>query len=160
MDQKKNGKTATLIISLVILCLASLRRIVKLSSVGICTGCGLAGRLSYPFFHAGILHAGINVWCLLSVVFIYDISLRRLCLAYIVAVSVPTFCLSETVTVGMSGLVFVLFGSISFEVKRKLYYQACMFAGLVTGFFFPNINAGIHLYCYLAGVAGALLNKR
>ena len=56
-------------------------------------------------------------------------------------------------------MVFALFGRISFEVKRKLYYQAWMIAYLVIGFLFPNVNAWIHLYCYAIGFAVALINK-
>ena len=115
--------------------------------------------MSYPFYHVGIVHALLNAWCLLSVVFIYDISMLRLCLAYIIAVFIPFICLSDTPTVGLSGLVFALFGSISFEVGRKVYYQLWMIAYLIIGFVFPNTNAWVHLYCYLAGCAVALLNK-
>lgn len=158
MDKKKTGKATALVISTVIFCLA-FQDITDWSVVGIHTGCGLAGRLLYPFYHANLLHAMFNVWCLLSVVFIYEVSLWRLCIAYIISVSVPSFFLSEVATIGLSGLVFVLFGSISFEVKRKAYYQLWMLVYLVAGFLFPNTNAWVHLYGYLAGVAVAWLNK-
>ena len=158
MDEKKAAKTTSIIASILVFCL-SLQNIADWTTVGIYSGCGLGCRLSYPFFHVGILHALLNAWCTLSVVFIYDISLFRLCLAYVIAVFVPSYCLSDIPTVGLSGLVFVLFGSISFEVQRKAYYQLWMLAYLVAGFLFPNTNALVHLYCYMAGGAVALLNK-
>lgn len=158
MDKKKAAKAISLLVSILVFCL-SLQDISDWSAVGIFTGCGLGCRLSYPFYHVGIVHALLNAWCLLSVVFIYDISMLRLCLAYIIAVFIPSICLSATPTVGLSGLVFALFGSISFEVGRKVYYQLWMLAYLIIGFLFPNTNAWVHLYCYLAGCAVALLNK-
>lgn len=158
MGTKKTGKVASLIISILVFCLA-FHSIQDWASVGIHTGCGLYCRAIYPFYHANLLHAILNAWCLLSVVFIYNVSIWRLVLAYVIAVSVPSFCISAVPTVGLSGVVFTLFGSISFEVERKLYYQLWMIAYLVIGFLFPNTNAWVHLYCYLAGAAVALLNK-
>lgn len=155
MDTKKASKAASLIVSILVL----LIHVSDCSSVGAYKGCGLPCRLLYPLHHANLLHATLNAWCLLSVIFIYEIPLFRLILAYIAAVCVPSFCLSDIPTVGLSCIVFVLFGSISFEVKRKAYYQLWMLAYLVAGFFLPNTNALVHLYCYLAGVAVALVNK-
>lgn len=180
MDTKKTAKITALIISIGVLCLTLMDNI-DYTAVGIYAGCGTTSRLLYTFFHAGMVHAVINVWCLLSVVFIYDISIWRLLLSYSIAATIPIDTLTSlcntvfidlnvlidtndlfnatTPTVGLSGLVFVLFGSISFEVERKVYYQLWMIAYIIIGFLFPNTNAWLHLYCYLAGCIVALLNK-
>lgn len=158
MDKKKAAKAMSLLVSILVFCL-SLQDMTDWYAVGIYTGCGLGCRMLYPFYHANVLHAILNAWCLLSVIFIYDISLWRFFLSYIIAVTIPSFCLSGIPTVGLSGVVFALFGSISFEVQRKAYYQLWMLAYLVAGFLFPNTNALVHLYCYMAGGAVALLNK-
>ncbi len=152
------SKSLSLLLTVLIL-IISIHHVEDWSTVSIYTGCGLGCRMLYPFYHANLLHALLNAWCLLSIIFIYDISLLRFILAYIIAVTIPSFCLSDTPTVGMSGLVFALFGSISFEVQRKTYYQLYMLAYLVVGFLFPNTNALVHLYCYILGVVLALLNK-
>lgn len=158
MGKTKTTKAISLLISIIVCCLA-LQDIQDWSAVGIFTGCGPGCRLSYPFCHANMIHAALNAWCLLSVVFVYKVSLLRLAFAYMAAVSVPAFCLSSVPTVGLSGLVFALFGSISFEVGRKVYYQLWMLAYLASGFLFPCTNAWVHLYCYFAGCLIALLNK-
>lgn len=158
METNEIAKATSLLGSIILCCLA-LSDIEDWSTVGIFIGCGLEGRLLYPFYHANLLHAALNIWCLLAVVFIYDISIWRLCCAYAIAISIPTFCLSVIPTVGISGILFALFGSISFEVERKGYYQLLMIAYIIIGFLFPNTNAWIHLYCYLAGCMVALLNK-
>lgn len=135
------------------------------SAVGIYAGCGVCGRTLYPFFHANLLHCTLNSWCLLSLVFIYDIKIWRLSVAYLIAVTIPIDTLANLLptltqpTVGLSGIVFVLFGSISFEVQRKRYYQMWMMFYLGVGFLFPNTNAWLHLYCYLGGLVVATLNK-
>lgn len=155
MDKKKAAKIISLLISIFIVyiyiadCLAD----------GIYAGCRLSCRFLYPFYHANLLHVALNVWCFLSVIFMYDISLFRLTLAYIIAISIPSFCLSDIPTVGLSGVVYALFGSISFEVQRKVYYQLWMFAYIILGFLSHNTNGWVHLYCYTAGVIIALLNK-
>lgn len=158
MDKKKAGKISALIVAILVFILA-IQCTQDWSAVGIYSGCGLSCRLLYPFYHANLLHAILNAWCLLSIVFIYDTSIWRLTLAYIIAVTIPSLFLSVIPTVGLSGVVFALFGSISFEVGRKLYYQLWMLAYLAIGFLFPNTNAWVHLYCYIVGLLVALLNK-
>ncbi|UWG05609.1 MAG: Rhomboid family protein [Bacteriophage sp.] len=165
MDKKKVEKIASLIVALVAFCL-SFVQVTDWAAVGIYADCGLACRMLYPFFHANVLHAALNAWCLLSIVFIYDISLWRLICSYVVAVTVPVTTLSlwlggvfTTPTVGLSGMVFFLFASITFEVERKLYYQAWMLFYLAVGFILPNTSAWLHLYCYIVGLFFALLVK-
>ena len=158
MAKEKNGKISALIVAILVPCLV-LHGSHDWSAVGIYNGCRLSCRMLYPFYHAGLLHAALNVWCLLSVVFIYNVSLWRLILSYVIATTIPSLFLPPTPTVGLSGVVYVLFGTISFEVGRKLYYQLWMLLYLAVGFLFPNTNAWVHLYCYAAGFAVALFNK-
>lgn len=157
MDEKKTTRLTALIISVIIIGLSFIK-IYDWHSVGIYQGCTLACRFIYPFFHANLMHALVNAWCLLSVVFVYDnISRLRIAFAYLVTISAPAFSLEPTV--GLSGVVYVLFGSISFEVGRRLYYQLWVLFYLCIGFFFPYTNAWLHLYCYACGVVAAILNK-
>ena len=94
--------------------------------VGISSDCGFLQRLGYSFFHASFVHAALNAWCLISVLFLYEISWRRLAVAYFIAVAAPQFVLSSVPTVGLSAACFALFGLIAFQVKRKFYYNGCM----------------------------------
>ena len=158
MDKKKAVKVSVLIVSALVIVLAG-QDLEDWKSIGIYSGCGLLCRLTYQIHHANMLHAFLNAWCLLSITFIYGISLCRLGLSYVISASVPSLFLSAIPTVGLSGVVFSLFGSISFEVERKAYYQLWMLVYLAVGFLFPNTNAWLHLYCYMAGCAVALLNK-
>lgn len=164
MDARKKEKITALIVAAVTICL-SLSSTWDWQTVGIYAGGSLYSRLLYPFFHASLLHATLNAWCLLSIVFTYNIKIWRLLLSYIIAITIPIDTLGSFIanmtlpTVGLSAVVFVLFGSISFEVLRKWYYQAWMLLYLAMGFLFPNTNAWLHLYCYLAGLVIALMNK-
>lgn len=157
MDTKKITKIASLLITIIICVLVFIP--FEYSSVGISFNSSYQQRLLYPFFHANLLHAILNAWCLLSVVFIYHTNIYRLLFCYLIAISIPNICLSTTPTIGLSGLVFALFGSISFEVGKKLYYQSCMLISIIIGFILPTTNGFVHLYCYLAGLVTALLNK-
>lgn len=165
MVRNKTAKVTSLVIGILIIAIAFLSSYFDIPSFGIYAGCEWYGRLAYPFFHANILHAILNVWCLLSLVFIYDISIWRMLFAYVVAISIPVDSLANAIammnapTVGLSGVVYVLFASISFEVVRKWYYQAWMAFYIGVGFLFPYTNAWLHLYCYIVGFGYALLNR-
>lgn len=165
MDCRKNEKITALATVAVCIAVALYTWSNGLPDVGIRTGCAFAERLVYPFFHASLLHALINGWVLLAIVFRYDITLYRLLLAYAVAVSVPADTLAwiapamHIPTVGLSGIVFFLLGSISFQVQRKAYFQSWMVVYLIIGFCLPSINATLHLYSYCIGLIVALLNK-
>lgn len=163
MGTAKVEKAAAIVIASLVTAL-SLLQVADWHSVGIYSHCPLSARLAYPFFHANLLHAMLNAWCLLSVAFIYKVSLLRMLFAYTVAVAMPVDTLGEILpldnpTVGLSGVVYVLFGTISFEVARKRYFQCWTLFYIAVGFIFPNTNAWLHLYCYLCGFLFALLNK-
>ncbi len=161
--RRTKEKVTTLLLALFLIVLSVIGT-VDWYSVGIYAGSPWTGRGLYPFFHASVFHAILNAWCLCCVMFIYDITVWRLLLAYIVAVTYPVdtvtqlFSLPITPTVGISGCLFFLLGSIAFEVRRRLYYQTWMFFYLIVGFFLPYTNAWIHLYCYLCGIILSLLN--
>lgn len=154
MEKRENAKIASIVIALAVVATCMFD-----SRLGIYRGCEFYNRCLYPFFHVNMLHAILNVWCLLSIVFMYNIGILRLSLSYFATISIPSFLLNDRITLGMSGAVFFLFASISFEVQRKMYYQSWMFFYLVIGFFLPNTNGNIHLYCYLLGLFYAILNK-
>lgn len=128
-------------------------------AIGVFRGASWLSRLGYSFFHASFLHASLNAWCFLSIIFIYEVSWRRLLMAYLIAVCVPDFILSPSFcpTVGLSAVCFALFGLIAFSVRRKLYYHFCMALYIFFGFLFPFVNGWIHLYSYLAGLLVGLL---
>lgn len=157
MEKRKTEKIASLVVSF--LAFALLFGNSPLHSVGIYAECDIASRLLYSFYHVNVIHAMLNVWCFLSVVFMYNVSVWRLLLSYLTAISIPSCFLGNTPTVGLSAAVFFLFASISFEVIRKWNYQMWMLFYLAVGFIFPNTNAMVHLYCYSVGMLYALLNK-
>lgn len=165
MDCRKNEKITALatVAACIVMALYTWRN--GLHGMGICAGCDCSARLMYPFLHASLLHALINGYVLLAIVFRYDITIHRLLLAYAVAASVPADTLAGIAptmripTVGLSGIVFFLLGSISFQVQRKAYFQSWMAFYLIVGWIMPGINPMLHLYSYIAGLIVALLNK-
>jgi membrane associated rhomboid family serine protease len=151
MVRREIEKTAGLLIALIILT-TTLLGSADFAVVGVCRGCQLLPRLLYSFVHANIFHCLINIWCFISIIFLYDVSWRRLLVAYLVAVAVPNFVLSAMPTVGLSTVCFVLLGSIVYQVKSKLYYNICMAVYIVAGLLMPQVNGWIHLYGYVAGL--------
>lgn len=156
MVRRKKEKTLSLAIAIFILCLSLCD--FNYMEVGASQHPTLSARLLYSFFHTNIFHALINIWCFLSVVFVYEPSWRRLLLTYIIAVAVPPLALSTTPTIGLSVVCYALLGATTFEVQRKLYYTMWIATFVALGFLFPYVNATIHLYGYLAGLIVGLLN--
>lgn len=135
------------------------------TEVGLYVGAPWWHRLTYQFFHAGWIHLAVNCWALLCIVFLYEIDLKMLLGALAAAASFPCGLLAPLystpmlTTIGLSGMCYALLGRYSFGVKRKLYYQLWWAFFIGIGFFFPSVNAILHLYCYLCGLLLALLNK-
>lgn len=161
MEKEKVEKVFALATSAISLTLCLLRATgvlaVGFSAVGAYKDCPLPCRFLWVFFHTGFIHAVLNIWCLLALSFYYNTSLRSFLFAYAVCAAIPNFVLSTTPVVGLSGMIFFLFGSLSFSVKRKLYWQSWMGAALLIGFFFPGSAAVVHLYCYVVGLLYAFL---
>lgn len=157
MVPQKEAKTAALLTAVLIL-LSAFIYVPDWKVVGVASGCNMPARLVYSFFHVSAIHAAVNAWCLLSIVFLYDVSISRLLTAYIAAVMVPGCLLSEVPTVGLSCICYFLIGSLIFEVRRKLMFIACSALYIAVGFFFSSVNAVIHVYGYLAGLLVGLLN--
>jgi len=137
--------------------------------VGLYPGAPFVHRVLYQFFHASWLHLVVNCWALLSIVFCYRITWPMMLSCFLIAASYPVnhleFLYGGTVlpTIGLSGLCYALLGRYSWQfsgfIKRRLIYH-CWFAVFIgIGFFFPQSNAWLHLYCYLCGVLLAQLNR-
>lgn len=124
---------------------------------GISTGCSWTARLSYPIFHVNILHAFCNAWCLISLVFLYDLPWWKTALAFAVAISVPSGLLTSTPVVGMSGACFALMGLTVPVVRRKLMLLGWISLFLVMGFLFTNVAAWVHVYCFIAGIGAGFI---
>lgn len=162
MVREKEAKAASLIIVGIVIALRFFE--VSNGAVGLFPGNPFWTRFTYQFFHASLLHCVVNCWCLLSIVFLYDVSWKTLLVAIIIAATYPIGKLSflyETLvpTVGLSGMCYALLGSLSFRVRRRLYFQGWMAAFIAAGFFFSGTNAWLHLYCYVLGVFVGFLNK-
>lgn len=157
MVSGKETKAASLVLTAVIAVLLLLPIDVK--AAGMSQGCSLWQRLCYPFLHGSILHAAVNCWCLLSIVFNRTITVWQMIAAYAIAVSYPSVWMGQTVTVGLSGMLFALLGTIS-VMSRKWYLNVAVIGSVILfGYLFPNINASLHLYCYIVGLAVGFINK-
>ena len=136
-------------------------------------------RLAYPFIHAHPLHAAVNGWVLLQLSFRTPLTLRRLLLAFVVAWSCPAFIAvwptagtdlfvgisamvdpsamtalttAPSTVVGLSGVLYALFGMWMPHVARRLRYNAIVALWLAAGLCATSVAVGLHLYCYLLGI--------
>lgn len=136
-------------------------------------------RLAYPFIHAHPLHAAVNGWVLLQLAFRTPLTLRRLLLAFLVAWSCPAFIAvwptagtylfvgtsamvdpsamtalttAPSTVVGISGVLYALFGMWMPRVANRLRYNAIVALWLAAGLCTTSVAVGLHLYCYLLGI--------
>ena len=136
-------------------------------------------RLAYPFIHAHPLHAAVNGWVLLQLAFRTPLTLRRLLLAFVVAWSCPAFIAvwptagtdlfvgtsamvdpsamtaltaAPSTVVGLSGVLYALFGMWMPRVANRLRYNAIVALWLAAGLCTASVAVGLHLYCYLLGI--------
>lgn len=154
-------KTAALVLSLALLVMSFFD---APSACMLQHGCSITGRLCYHFFHANVLHAFCNIWCLLALAFYYDIEDWELLLAFIIASTIPVDCELSIVhcafdkpIVGLSGVCFALMGIVFYKVARKRYYLSWVIPIVAVGFIMPGMAAGVHLYCFTVAIALSLI---
>ena len=177
MVRREKAKTTALVLTAIVMTISIICHYshYPVNGFGICKGSAIFARLFYSFFHASFIHALLNCWSMLAIVFYFDVSVANIALAYAIAVSFPVDTVSDyTViadepTVGLSALCFALVGMVALKVKGKWLYNLCIIAYILLGvavsfvgsLFGVNMampNFIIHLYCYLIGLFIAFLN--
>ena len=174
MLHNEKAKTTALVLTAICIILSAVHTFTgfpQLPAVGICKDCTILARFAYPFFHASQLHALVNCWCLLSLVFYYDVSLCYLLIAYVATVTFPVGILAAGVpTVGLSAVIFALLGMVSFQAKRKALLHSFVLSSIAFGYLLHVIcsvcgyaiatpNSTLHLYGYVAGLIVGFLNS-
>lgn len=155
MVRRKNAKTTALILTI----LLPLIHILPIDPhcIGLYEGTPAFTRFTYQFFHASWLHLFINIWCLLSLVFNYDLSIWNFFWAFLISAAVPV--LWAIPTIGLSGFCFALIGIAGFSVRNKRLYHTWAIGIILLGFFSSGVNASLHLFCYLVGLFVGWFNK-
>lgn len=120
---------------------------------GIRVSAPMEARLLYPFLHVSLLHVLLNIYCFILLVFGYSISIRSMALGYITCVLCPEWILTDTPTVGLSGIYFFLLGRITLVAHWSKSTYMWLVAMLLLGFVIPSTNGPIHLYAYVVGLA-------
>ena len=136
---------------------------------GIAAGASLAARWLHPFVHAGVLHAMVNVYVLWQLVFLRRVTVCRMAVAYLVACSCPTAVAvwqwpagdvdGGVGVVGLSGVVYALMGWEMPSVALRWRYNAVVALWLLMGVVLGGVAVGMHLYCYVCGVAAGLIPR-
>lgn len=158
MVQRKTEKFAALILFVMMLVI-SLEHSVS-SDDGLHYDCSILDRAIYPFIHANVFHMIINGWCMLSIVFTFSPSWKRMLTAYLIAISYPAAFIGRETVVGLSGVCFALMGLNAYKVKRKKIFYTWTSACIALGFLFPNVAAGVHVFCFLVGLACDFLGRK
>lgn len=119
----------------------------------------LLARLCYPLLHASLLHALINVWCLLGCAMCFPLHIFDLVMAMVCAWCVPEVCLfADAATVGLSVAVYFLLGRITWLVRRRRRYLAFLSLYLLVSILLPASNGWAHLYGFVCGLIYGFVN--
>lgn len=124
------------------------------NNVGLCDGCSLVQRLSYPLFHQNVFHALVNIYVLHQCY--RAIPTKCVLLFYVLSVSYPFE--ATTPIVGMSGIVYAYMGYIAPYVKNKFKYNVTIITYISFGILVPCMAIGVHIYCYAIGLLWSYLN--
>lgn len=157
MVREKIEKTTTVILVIIMITISGFY-VPDWQNVGLHYNSTITARCIYSFLHVSVLHAVINSWCLLGLVFGYHIKTWQFVTAYIIAISAPSFTIMSLPTVGLSVICFTLFGIITPTVYKPFKFVACVIPMLICGFFLPQVNAKIHLYGFITGIFVGILN--
>nr|DAR09704.1 MAG TPA: Rhomboid family [Caudoviricetes sp.] len=160
-------KTKTLSLALALLTLTFYWIPIPHSSIGIYTDAPWWGRWCYSFFHTSIIHWLLNSWCLLSLAFYMEVSIRQLIYSYIIASLFPVATLYElfdahiltTPTMGLSGACYALIGMVTPQVARKREWFTWIAIGFAVSCMFPLINQFVHLWGFIVGLIAGYLTQ-
>lgn len=124
----------------------------------------VTARIAYSFFHAGFLHALVNVYVFLACFFIFNLRLRHLILAFAIAASFPIDLIAHYTymapTVGLSAVCYALLGSLSHKAVKRFAFHAWVVAFIALpeiihyiftaiGFNVAAVNTPLHIYAYI-----------
>nr|CAI9751187.1 hypothetical protein WMHIBSEC_WMHIBSEC_CDS_0011 [Caudoviricetes sp.]CAI9751667.1 hypothetical protein AZFZUZMX_AZFZUZMX_CDS_0011 [Caudoviricetes sp.] len=123
--------------------------------IGLHDGCSMQDRLLYPFFHANIFHAMLNLLVLWQCIRVFP-KWKSLVAFYIIAISYPLP--SAHPIVGLSGLLYAYMGYLEPMVRDKIRYNLFIILYILIGFAIPNMAVGIHVYCYAVGIVWGYIN--
>ena len=176
-NERKMRQSATqLIISnnrakIIALCLSLSTIVLYASHVGTSAfaldasdGCLLGGtllqRVTFHFFHANVIHLVMNIYCLLCLAFLFELSLTRMFLAYLIAASYPTVLFPPDLPIiGLSGCIYAAIGLIFFNYDLRMLVLVSLGMYSCFGLLFGNFAVGLHLYCFFAGFLVSLITS-
>ena len=118
----------------------------------------LMPRLAYHIYHASWTHPLLNLWCLLTLVFKFQVRVTDMLAAYAIAVACPSAILSQTPIVGLSAFNYALMGIITVRHPRPFLCILSAAAAIAVGACFPNVATALHIYAYTAAIAFQLLD--
>lgn len=127
--------------------------------LGLSSSSPLWTRITYQCCHDGILHAVVNVYCLMMMANRWRLRLSELATAVAIAALIPSFLLSERCVVGLSGALFAVFGMRSVYAENFLKFNLQVALVIALGFLFENAASWLHLYAYVAGMVFGMINK-
>ncbi|MCR5362457.1 MAG: rhomboid family intramembrane serine protease [Bacteroidales bacterium] len=115
-------------------------------SHGLCVGSAVWTRLTYHFFHAGLLHWGVNVAVMLSLAFRARLPWWQWVAAWGLAVGYPWP--SHIPLVGLSVWIYAVLGIYSPTVARPVTFGLFQLAGIALG---AVAVPAVAVICRLAG---------
>lgn len=145
MENSRFFKNASLINSLILLIIP----FTKLNSLNSVNSLILK-RLLYPFLSTNVMHAMLNVYCLLGLVFVYRIKAWIIITAYLIAVTAPSPIIANTV--GLSGVIYAALGIYTLHAVRICKYLLFIALSVALMACLGSMyNTALHIYCFLIG---------
>ena len=152
---ENNKKAAVLIIALAVIVLQIV--VTDVSGYGLSVTSPLWTRLIYSFFHGSWFHLLLNVYVLLTLGFKLDLRMREIFISYILACAAPSFCIGTLPTVGLSGMIYAIFGMRTMRNSNPGSMILNIVLITAVSMFLSHIAWRLHAYCYSCGLLISLL---
>jgi membrane associated rhomboid family serine protease len=113
---------------------------------------------TYMFFHGNIFHLAGNCYALYYIIknIRHNVTMQ-LIYAYVCSVGASYLCYVDLPTLGFSSILFVLTG-LNMYIFKQNKFSVVVFSLVVTiGFLLENVNALLHVVCFIMGYAGAYI---
>lgn len=131
------------------------------NEIGFATNSPWWTHLTYSLQHASILHLVINTLVFINAFRVMEefVSWKKLLLTIYICAVVASFVSIHTVpTVGASGMIYAMFGMISFIVlfnqstwkQKRVFFLSIIFM-LLFSYFNKSSNFGVHILSFMLG---------
>ena len=115
-------------------------------------------RLTYMLLHGNVIHLLLNIYAIMTMLFLCRVKLLQIIAAFVIAIAVP-YC-GEVPLVGISTFIYALLGMIIMDSDSWKYLLLTNLAVISFSVVLNNISFIAHIDCFALGVIVGFISSR